>query len=121
MYRIPCSSCNKVYVGETKRVLGERLKEHTTKTAYNLSAIAEHCQKTGHEPDLENVSVLCREDKFLPRKIREAIYIKKVTSPTLNRDGGRELSSIYDSLLEIPSSRTPSTASFRGGSVGAQS
>ena len=121
VYRIPCSSCNKVYVGETKRVLGERLKEHTAKTAYNLSAIAEHCQKTGHEPDLENVSVLCREDKFLPRKIREAIYIKKETSPTLNRDGGRELSSIYDSLLEIPSSRTPSTARFRGGSVGTQS
>ena len=62
-----------------------------------------------------------REDKLLPRKIREDIFIRKETSPTLNRDGGRELSKIYDSLLEIPpSARTPSTSKFRGGSVGTQ-
>ena len=42
--------------------------------------------------------------------MREAISIKKDTSPTLNRDGGgRELSKIYDSLLETPRSRTSPT------------
>ena len=120
VYRIPCSGCNKVYVGETKRTVGERVKEHTAKIANNLSAIAEHYQKTSHEPDLDNIKVLCREDKLIPRKVREAIYIKKETSPTLNnRDGGRELSKIYDSLLETPGStrRTPPTASSRSGSV----
>ena len=117
VYRIPCGGCDKVYVGETKRSVGERIKEHTAKIANNLSAVAEHHQKTGHEPDLDNVKVLCREDKLLPRKVREAIFIKKETSPTLNRDGGRELSKIYDSLLETPRSRTPPTASSRSGSV----
>ena len=117
VYRIPCEGCNKVYVGETKRTLGERLKEHTDNIANNLSAVAEHHQKTGHKPDLENTKVLCREDKLIPRKVREAIFIRKETSPTLNRDGGRELSKIYDSLLETPRSRTPSTASSRSESV----
>ena len=87
VYRIPCGGYNKVYVGKTKRSVGERIKEHTAKIANNLSAVAEHHQKTGHEPDLDNVKVLCREDKLLPRKVGEAIFIKKETRP-LNRDGG---------------------------------
>ena len=57
----------------------------------------------------------------VPRKVREAIFIRKETSPTLNRDGGgvggqHELSKIYDSLLETPSSRTLPTTSSRSGS-----
>ena len=88
VYHIPCGGCDKVYVGEIKRSVGECTKEHTGKIAKNLSAVVEHHQKTGHQPDLDNVTVLCREDKLLPRKVREAIFIKKETSPTLNRDGG---------------------------------
>ena len=64
------------------------LKNTLQKIANNLSAVAEHHQKTGHEPDLDNVKVLCREDKLLPHKVCEAIFIKEETSPTLKRDGG---------------------------------
>ena len=117
VYRIPCAGCDQVYIGETKRSIGGRLKEHTAKVANNPSAIAEHHQKTGHNPDTDNIKVLCREDKLIPRKVREAISIKKETKPTLNRDGGRELSKIYDSLLETPRSRTSPTSGFRRGSV----
>ena len=28
VYRIPCAGCDQVYIGETKRSIGERLKEH---------------------------------------------------------------------------------------------
>ena len=89
VYRIPCEGCNKVYVGETKRTLGEHVKEHTAYIANNLSVVAEHHQKTGHKPDLDNIKVLCREDMLIPRKVREAIFITKETSPTLNGDRGR--------------------------------
>ena len=81
-------------------VVGGRNKEQTAKIAINRSTVAEHHQKTGHKPDLDNVKVLCKEDKLLPRKVIEVIFIKKETSPTLNRDGGCELSKICDSLLE---------------------
>ena len=116
VYRFPCKDCDKVYVGETKRSLGDRVKEHIAKTPSNQSALAEHRAATGHELDSTNVKVLCREDKLIPRKIREAIHIKKETSPTLNRDGGREISKVYDSLLDIPkrNRRTPPTSTNRG-------
>ena len=104
-------------MGETKRTLEERVKEHTANIANNLSAVAEHHQKTGHKPDLDYIKVLCREHTLVPCKVRDAIFIRKETSPTLNSDGGRELSKIYDSLLETPRSRTPSTASSRSESV----
>ena len=65
------------------------MKGHTGNNANNLSTVAEHHQKTGHKPDLDNIKVLCREDKdkLLPHKVRETIFIRKETSPTLNRDG----------------------------------
>ena len=92
VYRIPCGGSINFYVGESKRTVGELL---------------------------DNIKVLCREDKLIPGKVREAIFISKETSSTLNGDGGRELSKIYDSLLETPSSssRTPPTASSGSGSV----
>ena len=97
----------KVYVGETKRTVGERIKKHTctAKITNNLSAIAEHYQKSSHEPDLDNIKVLCREDKLIPHKVCEAIFIRKETSPTLNRDRKCEPSKIYNLLLKTPSSR----------------
>ena len=49
--------------------------------------------------------------------VTKAIFIWKQTSSTLNRDGSSELLKIYDSLLEIPRSRMPSTASSRCESV----
>ena len=44
VYRVPCS-CGKVYIGETKRALGTRIKEHQSACRLQQtekSAIAEH-------------------------------------------------------------------------------
>ena len=48
--------------------------------------------------DWENTKVLDREDREYPRQVREAIYIKK-KKPSLNRDQGLELPSLYNGLL----------------------
>ena len=63
-----------------------------------LSAVAEHFSTTGHIIDWENTKVLDREDREYPRQVREAIYIKK-KKPSLNRDQGLELPSLYNGLL----------------------
>ena len=44
VYRIPCKESITVYVGETKRSVGERIKEYTAKITNNLSSVAEHLQ-----------------------------------------------------------------------------
>ena len=83
----------------------ERPNQRTLlQNCFKSVALAEHCKNTGHELDTGNVKVLRREKELIQRKVKEAIAIKKETKPTLNRDGGRELSKIYYSLLAKPSS-----------------
>ena len=108
--------CEKVYISETKRALGDRIKEHCAKTASNQSALAEHGKITGHELDTGNATVLCREDTLIPRKVMESIFIRKELKTPLNRDWGFELSKIYDSLLATRCVKTP-TSKSRGSSV----
>ena len=52
VYRIPCSSCEKVYIGQTGRTLDHRLKEHRralTSGNVQQSAVAEHATNEMHD------------------------------------------------------------------------
>ena len=52
VYKIPCE-CGKVYIGETGRSMGERIKEHdrdTRLTRTQSLAVWEHANETGHHP-----------------------------------------------------------------------
>ena len=72
---VPCGAATKLtYI---------YIEENTTKIANNLSVIAENYQNNSHEPDLGRF--LYRVNKLIPRKVRDANLIRKVTSPTLNR------------------------------------
>ena len=60
------------YVGETKRPLSQRFKEHT-----NLdkpTGVGDHCQATGHSVSMKNTKVLTRESNWHKRKLK-AMYI----------------------------------------------
>ena len=35
--------------------------------AKNLSAIAQHHKRTGHDPDVDNIKILCREGKLIEK------------------------------------------------------
>ena len=48
VYRYPCKGFDKVYIGETKIMLGDCIKKHCAPTVSNQSALAEHCKITGH-------------------------------------------------------------------------
>ena len=52
IYKINCEQCEKVYIGQTKRNLETRTKEHFRNLRLNYtdkSAIASHFWNTGHE------------------------------------------------------------------------
>ena len=68
------------------------------------SAITDHVATDNHLTDWDNISVLDREEDRTRRWIKEDIWIRR-SMPVMNRDeGGYQLSHIYDSLINIPTS-----------------
>ena len=83
IYNITCDiDSSHTYIGETKRTLSQRFKEHT-----NLdkpTGVGDHCRATGHSVSMKYTKVLTRESNWHKRKVKEAIYIKQ-RATTLNR------------------------------------
>ena len=60
VYQVPCS-CGHVYIGETKRALETRMKEHkaaTRRGELEKSAIAEHAWNHHHQVEWDEIKVL---------------------------------------------------------------
>ena len=101
-----------VYIGETKRPLGKRFKEHTNLTI--PTGVGDHCNATGHSVSLDNTKVLTREPQWTKRKVKEAIYIKK-SAPSMTREQGYQLPPIYHQLLlpeQFPRKKTSRDQGF---------
>ena len=97
VYHIQCPECDQVYIGETSRPMGVRLKEHLKTDGSITSAIGEPIRETGHPIGVENIKVLGRDSDWHTRKVKEAIEIR-THKPALNRDGGYELAKIYNTF-----------------------
>ena len=106
IYKIACNDCEEIYVGETSRALGTRLKEHL-RTKGSITAVGEHIKASGHSISLDSCSILGREDKFWRRKVHESVAIHQ-QRPTLNRDTGFYLPPIYQPLIACDSARAGS-------------
>ena len=103
VYGIPCADCDLVYIGETKRALSTRVKEH--KTSVRLaklenSALAEHCHKENHSVAWDDVSILANEQRWHQRKWTEACLISKNKNSIFNRDNGRVLPECYAPIIK---------------------
>ena len=101
VYSIPCNDCNYTYIGETGCHLSTRLKQHqeaVKKGQTEKSAVAEHVWSNQHSIDWNHVEILDQDSITSTRRIREALHIRK-HSNLMNRDGGIEVSHIWDSLV----------------------
>jgi len=118
VYKVPCASCEKIYVGETGRKLGVRLQEHrtevesktkraftrsqrsSTSAEFNRSALTDHAVQENHVINWADASVIDRESDRSVRWIKEAIHIRKEGQRAMNREeGSYQLSHAYDSFL----------------------
>ena len=97
IYQIKCDNCEAIYIGETSRSLGLRIKEHQKTHTSIITAVGEHCKSRGHSISSENVKVLGSETDWLRRKIHESLEIHH-HGPSLNREGGFELAAIYNTV-----------------------
>ena len=96
VYKIPCS-CEKEYIGETKRALGIRLKAATRRGEVKKSAIARAEQ---HHPPWEEISILQQAYRDDVLKIKEALCIATAEhQKSLNRDQRTAISNCWKPLL----------------------
>ena len=87
--------CDEEYIGESARLFAERFKEHQKAP----SPIYDHSIRSGHEVNIDNFSIVGREDQNLTRTIKEALYIR-VNNPSLNKNIGKyHLPHIWDEVL----------------------
>ena len=62
VYKINCSNCEAIYVGEAKRQLQIRLGEHERDVRKNNNnAIPTHCRENQHTMDWEKAEILDKE------------------------------------------------------------
>ena len=97
IYRYKCNEngCEEEYIGESARTFAERFKEHQKAP----SPIYDHCNISDHKLNINNFTIVGREDQNLTRAIKEALFIR-VNDPSLNRNIGKyHLPHIWDKVL----------------------
>lgn len=102
VYGLYCKNCPAVYVGETKRKLGQRVCEHVRDVRTKKdTVVSEHCSVSSHDMEWDNVTILDRESDWKPRLISEMLHIHLQKSPTLNRkEDTQKLSHSYMRVLD---------------------
>jgi predicted GIY-YIG superfamily endonuclease len=101
VYKVPCE-CGLVYIGQTKKPVSGRLKQHKyherTKNE-KLSAIAQHALSDGnHQILYDQTEILDKQIKRWPRAISEAIEIIKHPR-NFNREDGFVLSKSWETII----------------------
>ena len=102
VYQIPCSDCDYVYIGQTKRGLKSRLADHRRATSQlrpELSALCEHAMDFNHTIDWEKSEILKVENNYSKRLISEAWFIN-AHPKVINRSDGDSLPNVYRSLAK---------------------
>lgn len=100
VYKLICKSvnCLAVYVGETKRHLQERIKDHQGRD--KKSAVYQHCCDTSHDMDWDNTVILDRELIYMKRIISETLHISD-NENLLNKKGDcYSLSRLYTNFMK---------------------
>jgi len=79
VYKLSCQDCDASYIGQTKRQLGTRIKEHASDNKKNgsPSVISEHRLKLRHEFAWDNVKIIDNERSYPKGLISEMVHIKK--------------------------------------------
>jgi len=107
VYKIKCKNCDASYVGQTKRCLKTRIREHKSdinKKSGALSVISQHRLQDGHEFDWDNVIILDTEPIYYKRLVSEMVHIKLQVNG-LNKQSDTEL--LADAYLPILNALAP--------------
>ena len=104
VYQIKCNDCNAPYIGQTKRHLSTRVKEHCNNIKLHPSShsvISKHRSEFAHDFDWKTYNILHSEKHVRKRELAEMFFIKKFDN-TINSQKDTEcLNSIYDKIIKV--------------------
>ena len=103
VYKIECDNCPAVYVGQTKRKISSRIREHFNNISHRsqqISVVSEHRLEKNHDFRWNDVKILDNEPNWKKRLISEMIHIKTNTFNINKRQDTEGLNPLYDSLLK---------------------
>ena len=101
VYEVPCQNCPFVYIGQTKRDLKSRIKEHQRAIKFQRpekSALCQHSMENDHLVDWSKVKILKVEHDYSKRLFTESWYINEKPQ-VLNRNDGLSFPAVYRKLL----------------------
>ena len=77
-YRIPCDDCSQYYIGETKRALTLRLREHQAncRNQKQHSAVVDH-SAIDHSWGFNRAKIVNTQRNAIKRKIAESLFISR--------------------------------------------
>jgi hypothetical protein len=101
VYEIPCTNCNKTYIGQTGRKMSHRMQEHrlNVKQFEKTSALAQHVVDELHVIDFKNAKSLATLNILYPRMVREAIEIEKRPQNMNNQKDSLKLPQAWKPVL----------------------
>lgn len=105
VYQIPCT-CGKSYIGQTKQKLKKRINQHINDcrpvniNKSNMTALADHHFKSGHDFQFDAAQILDYESHFLKRNISEMFFIKVFDCVNFRSDT-QGLSSSYSDIISV--------------------
>lgn len=104
VYKIDCTQCEATYIGQTKRHLKTRIKEHQAdikKYPNNCSVVSEHRISHDHDFDWLQPTILHSEKHWRKREIAEMFFIKKhIKSINLQKDTD-SLPDVYEKIIRV--------------------
>jgi len=107
VYKLDCKNCSASYIGQTKRHLRTRVKEHFNNIkvhASNLSVISKHKLEFNHDFDWSILVILHNEKHVRKREIAEMFFIKMFDNTINLQKDTENLNNIYDRLIKVVSS-----------------
>jgi len=102
VYQIECKDCDQVYIGQTKRHLETRVKEHKNNIknpSGNFSVVTNHRVSLHHEFDWDKTRILHKERNRKKREIAEMFFIKKQRNNINLQKDTDNLNSLYDQII----------------------
>lgn len=89
IYKITCNNCENIYIGQTKRNILTRFKEHIAHIKYKRptkSAVADHVITNNHNIDIDNLTLIKHISNKNQLDAWESLYIYKHKHKLMNND-----------------------------------